>query len=144
MTSKIDEPDYGHLLNDMHYFDGATVPVGRFLQPRIEVELAFMLGRPVKGPNATIFAVLDATDYIVPALEIIDYRTEVPRTICDTIADNAAAGAFITAGRVVPPLDVDIRWLGATLSKNRAIEAVTNRTRLNSSHSRTSRLPSSP
>src|SRR3546814_11440952 len=106
MTSKIDEPDYGHLLNDMHYFDGATVPVGRFLQPRIEVELAFMLGRPVKGPNATIFAVLDATDYIVPALEIIDYRTEVPRTICDTIADNAAAGAFITGGRVVRPLDV--------------------------------------
>src|SRR3546814_18629693 len=113
MTSKIDEPDYGHLLNDMHYFDGATVPVGRFLQPRIEVVLAFMLGRPVKGPNATIFAVLDATDYIVPALEIIAYRTEVTRTCCDTIADQPDTGASIPGGRVVPPREGELRWIGS-------------------------------
>src|SRR3546814_11798821 len=78
MTSKIDEPAHGHVLNDMHYFDGATVPVGRFLQPPSAVDLAFMLGRPVNGPNAPIFAVLDAPDSLVLPLEITTYRTAVP------------------------------------------------------------------
>ncbi len=122
MTSKIDEPDYGHLLDDMQYTDGATIPASRFLWPRIEAELAFVLKQPVRGPHANMFTVLDATGYVVPALEIIDYRTDVPRSICDTIADNAAAGAFITGGRVVLPFDVDVRWVGATLSRNGIIE----------------------
>lgn len=121
-ASKIDEPDYGHLTDDMHYTDGATIPAGRFLWPRIETELAFILGKPIRGPHANMFTVLDATDYVVPALEIIDYRTEIPRTICDTIADNAASGAFITGGRAVRPLDIDVRWVGATLSRNGVIE----------------------
>ncbi|HKX79032.1 MAG TPA: 2-oxo-hepta-3-ene-1,7-dioic acid hydratase [Novosphingobium sp.] len=122
MNSKIDEPDYGHLTDDMHYSDGAIIPTDRFLWPRIETELAFVLGKPVKGPHANMFTVLDATDYVVPALEIIDYRTEIPRTICDTIADNAASGAFIIGGRAVRPLDIDVRWVAATLSRNGTIE----------------------
>ena len=79
-------------------------------------------GSPADCVLAAIYDVLDATAYVTPALEIIDYRTEVPRTICDTIADNAAAGAMVTGGRVVRPLDIDLRWVGATLSKNGVIE----------------------
>jgi 2-oxo-hept-3-ene-1,7-dioate hydratase len=63
-----------------------------------------------------------ATEYVTPALEIIDYRTEVPRQIVDTIADNAAFGAIVLGGRVVKPFEVDVRWIGATLSKNGIIE----------------------
>jgi 2-oxo-hept-3-ene-1,7-dioate hydratase len=122
MASKMTEPDYGVLLDDMHYVDGARIPASRFHMPRLEVELAFVLGKPLKGKHVTIYDVLDATAYVTPALEIIDYRTEVPRSICDTIADNAAAGAMVTGGRVVRPMDIDLRWIGATLSKNGVIE----------------------
>jgi 2-oxo-hept-3-ene-1,7-dioate hydratase len=126
MASKMTEPDYGVLLDDMLYPDGARIPASRFHAPRLEVELAFVLGKPLggtpNGPKITIYDVLDATAFITPALEIIDYRTEVPRAITDTIADNAAAAAMVTGGRVVKPMDVDLRWLGATLSKNGVIE----------------------
>lgn len=122
LASKIDEPDYGFLTDDMVYADGARIPVDRFLSPRIEVELAFVLGRPLRGPNVRVHDVLRATDFVSPALEIIDYRTETPRAIVDTIADNAAAGAIILGGRTIQPFDLDIRWIGATLSKNGIIE----------------------
>jgi 2-oxo-hept-3-ene-1,7-dioate hydratase len=122
MASKMTEPDYGVLLDDMLYPDGARIPASRFHMPRLEVELAFVLGKPLSGSNVTIYDVLDATAYVTPALEIIDYRTEVPRDICDTIADNAAAAAMVTGGRIVRPMDVDLRWIGATLSKNGIIE----------------------
>ncbi|ABE42927.1 2-oxo-hept-4-ene-1,7-dioate hydratase [Polaromonas sp. JS666] len=121
-ASKMTEPDYGVLLDDMLYPDGAKIPASRFHMPRLEVELAFVLGKPLGGKNLTVYDVLDATAYVTPALEIIDYRTEVPREICDTIADNAAAAAMVTGGRVVRPMDVDLRWIGATLSKNGVIE----------------------
>jgi 2-oxo-hept-3-ene-1,7-dioate hydratase len=122
MASKMTEPDYGHLLDDMVYDDGAQVPAERFLAPRLEVELAFVMGEALAGPNARIYDVMRATEYVVPALEIIDYRTEVPRAITDTIADNAAAGGTVVGGRVLRPMDLDIRWVGATLSKNGIIE----------------------
>jgi 2-oxo-hept-3-ene-1,7-dioate hydratase len=125
IASKMNEPDYGVLLDDMLYADGARIPAARFHSPRLEVELAFVLGKRIggKGKHVTIYDVLDATAYVTPALEIIDYRTEVPRAIVDTIADNAAAAAMVTGGRVVRPMDVDLRWVGATLSKNGVIEA---------------------
>ena len=122
MASKMTEPDYGVLLDDMLYPDGARIPASRFHSPRLEVELAFVLGKPLGGKHVTIYDVLDATAYVTPALEIIDYRTEVPRAICDTIADNAAAAAMVTGGRVVRPMDIDLRWVAATLSKNGVIE----------------------
>ena len=121
-ASKMTEPDYGMLMDDMLYTDGARIPASGFHSPRLEVELAFVLGRPLGGKNVTIYDVLDATAYVTPALEIIDYRTDVPRAICDTIADNAAAAAMVTGGRVVKPMDVDLRWVSATLSKNGVIE----------------------
>lgn len=121
-ASNISEPDYGHLLDDMLYPDGATIPVDRFINPRLEVELAFILGAPLKGPGIQIQDVLRATEFVSPAMEIIDYRTEVPRAITDTIADNAAAAGLVMGGRMVRPFDTDLRWVGATLSKNGTIE----------------------
>jgi 2-oxo-hept-3-ene-1,7-dioate hydratase len=121
-ASKMTEPDYGVLLDDMVHADGARIPAARFIAPRLEVELAFVLGKRLGGQGVSVFDVLDATAYVTPALEIIDYRTEVPRAIVDTIADNAAAAGIVTGGRVVRPMDVDLRWCAATLSKNGVIE----------------------
>src|SRR3546814_15152256 len=75
-ASKMTEPDYGVLLDDMVYADGARIPADRFSAPRLEVELAFVLGKRLGGKNVTIYDVLDATAYVTPAMEIIDYRTE--------------------------------------------------------------------
>lgn len=122
MASKITEPDYGRILDDALYNDGAKIPAANFLKPRLEVELAFVLAEDLEGPGKRIYDVMRATEVIIPALEIIDYRTEVPRAIVDTIADNAAFGAIVVGGRPVRPYDVDVRWVGATLSKNGIIE----------------------
>jgi 2-oxo-hept-3-ene-1,7-dioate hydratase len=122
MASKMTEPDYGRILSDSLFNDGAQIPAGRFMKPRLEVELAFIMGEDLSGPDARIYDVMRATQMIVPAVEIIDYRTEVPRSITDTIADNAAFGAIVVGGRTVRPFDVDVRWIGATLSKNGIIE----------------------
>jgi 2-oxo-hept-3-ene-1,7-dioate hydratase len=122
MASKMTEPDYGRILDDALYNDGARIRADRFLKPRLEVELAFVMGADLAGDNVRTYDVLRATEFIVPALEIIDYRTEVPRAITDTIADNAAFGAMVIGGRMIRPMDVDIRWIGATLSKNGVIE----------------------
>ena len=78
-ASQITEPDYGTLLDDMFITEGSDIPVKRFIAPRVEVELAFVLGRRLQGPNVTIFDVLAATDYVVPAIEIIDARIGIDR-----------------------------------------------------------------
>ncbi|WP_396903577.1 2-oxo-hept-4-ene-1,7-dioate hydratase [Mycolicibacterium phlei] len=125
----IDEPDYGALFDDMFFEDGGQVPVGRFIRPRIEVELAFVLGAPLTGPGVTLFDVLRATEFVTPALEILDARVQMSdpetghlRTIVDTIADNAANAGLVLGGRVFRPLDVDLRWVAALLSRNGVIE----------------------
>ncbi len=124
----IDEPDYGTLLDDMFYDDGAEIEAAQFTDPRVEVELAFVLKRSLTDA-ATLFDVLDATDYVVPAIEIIAARsfrvdpdTGRPRVVLDTIADNAASAGVVTGGRRARPADVDLRWVGALLYKNGAIE----------------------
>jgi len=122
MASKMTEPDYGLILDDALYNDGARIAAGTFIKPRLETELAFVMGQDLSGPGCRVHDVMRATEYVTPALEIIDYRTEVPRAIVDTIADNAAFGAIVVGGRVVRPFDVDVRWVGATLSKNGIIE----------------------
>lgn len=94
-TVGINEPDYGHLLDDMFYNDGDTIVAERFIAPRVEVELAFVLGKPLKGPGVTMFDVLSATEYVVPTLELIDGHSRYPRRIVDNIADNAAAAGVI-------------------------------------------------
>lgn len=121
-ASKMTEPDYGIMLDDALYRDGARIAAGTFIKPRLEVELAFVMGRDLNGAGCQLHDVLRATDYVTPALEIIDYRTEVPRAIADTIADNAAFGAIVLGGRIVRPFDLDLRWVGAALSRNGVIE----------------------
>lgn len=122
LASKMTEPDYGRILDDALFNDGARIPAATFIKPRLEVELAFVMGEDLEGPGTHVHDVLRATEYVVPALEIIDYRTEVPRAITDTIADNAAFGAIVLGGRPVRPMDVDLRRVGAILSQNGVIE----------------------
>lgn len=122
MASNFFEPDFGHLLDSMLFADGACIPATRFRKPRLEVELSFVMGQDLSGSNVQVYDVLRATEFIQPALEIIDYRTELPRQICDTIADNAASGGMVIGGRTIRPFDVDLRWVGATLSLNGVIE----------------------
>jgi 2-oxo-hept-3-ene-1,7-dioate hydratase len=129
LASNISEPDFGVLLDDMFYTDGAQMPFERFIVPRVEVELAFVLGSDLEGPNVCLTDVLRATDYVVPALEIIDARfhqidpeTKVTRKVLDTISDNAANAAIVTGGRAVRADEVDLRWAGAGLIRNGIIE----------------------
>ena len=129
IASQIDEPDNGVLLDDMVFDNGAQIPFDRFVEPRMEVELAFILGQPLQGPGCTIFDVLDATSYVVPAIEIIDARierfdsaTKAPRKVFDTISDNAAGAGIVTGGRPIRALDRDLRWVSAVVYRNGAIE----------------------
>ena len=129
MASKITEPDYAPLLDSMFIESGQDIPADRFIAPRVEVELAFILDKPLTGPNVTLFDVLDATAYVTPAVEIIDARieqfdreTHAPRKVFDTISDFAANAGIVLGGRPVRPMDVDLRWVGALLYKNGAVE----------------------
>src|SRR5688572_29593157 len=116
----IDEPDSGILLDDMFFADGGLVPSDRFIATRIEAELAFVMKTRLSGPDCTMFDVLNATDFVVPALEILDTRvervdpqTKATRKIFDTIADNAANAGIVLGGRPIRPMDADLRWIGA-------------------------------
>ena len=129
LASQITEPDFGLLLDDMLIRDGSEIQTTRFIVPRLEVEFAFILAKPLRGPGVTLFDVLNATDHVVPALELIDARIEqfdrvskAPRKVLDTIADNAANGAIILGGRPMRVDAVDLRWAGALLFKNGVIE----------------------
>jgi 2-oxo-hept-3-ene-1,7-dioate hydratase len=125
----IDEPDSGVLLDDMFFADGGVVPADRFIATRVEAELAFIMKTRLAGPDCTLFDVLNATDFVVPALEILDTRiervdreTKATRKIFDTIADNAANAGIVLGGRPLRPLDTDLRWIGALCFKNGQLE----------------------
>jgi 2-oxo-hept-3-ene-1,7-dioate hydratase len=121
-SSQIDEPDYGHLFDYMMLNDGAKVPHADYCVPRAEVEFAFVLGKPLKGPGVGLLDVLRATEYVIPSIEIIDARVENPRKIFDTVADNAAAAGIVTGGRPVGPTEIDFRWAGGIMYRNSEIE----------------------
>jgi len=121
-SSQINEPDYGHLLDTMMIADGAKVPHANYCVPRVEVELAFILGRTLKGPGVGLTDVLRATEYVVPAMEIVDARIVNPRKIFDTVADNGAAAGIVVGGRPIGPTDTDLRWVGGIMYRNSEIE----------------------
>jgi 2-oxo-hept-3-ene-1,7-dioate hydratase len=121
-SSQIDEPDYGHLLDDMMIADGAKVAHADYCRPRVEIELAFVLGRRLMGPGVGLPDVLRATEYVVPAIEIVDARLQDQRKIFDTVADNGAAAGIVIGGRPVGPMDVDLRWVGGIMYRNSEIE----------------------
>lgn len=125
----IDEPDSGILFDDMFFADGGLVPTDRFIGTRVEAELAFVMKHRLAGPNCTMFDVLNATDFVIPALEILDTRiervdpkTKATRKIFDTIADNAANAGIVLGGRPIRPLDADMRWIGALCFRNGQLE----------------------
>jgi 2-oxo-hept-3-ene-1,7-dioate hydratase len=127
-SSQIDEPDYGTLLDDM-FFEPGDIPAERFIAPRVEVELAFILKRSLQGAQVSVEDVLAATEYVQPAIEIIDARieqfdrhTKAMRKVFDTISDNAANAGIILGGRKVAPREVDLPWVGAILRQNGVVE----------------------
>lgn len=127
--SNISEPDYGALLDDMMFASGDDLPANRFIEPRAEVELAFVLKDDLRGPDCTLEQVLAATDYMTPAIEIIDARiqrtdpdSKITRKVFDTISDNAANAAVVLGGKRFRPADVDLRWVAAILTRNGEIE----------------------
>jgi 2-oxo-hept-3-ene-1,7-dioate hydratase len=132
-ASQIDEPDYGTLLDSMLFTCTPSqvldIPADRFIAARVEVELAFVLKAPLKGPNVTLEQVLAATDYVTPAIEIIDARieqfdrhTKVMRKVFDTISDNAANAGIVVGAQKVDPRSIDLPWVGAILRCNGAVE----------------------
>jgi len=132
-ASQITEPDYGTLLDDMLYTcehgEELQIDTARFIAPRVEVELAFVLRAPLRGPNVTLDQVLAATEYVTPAIEIIDSRieqfdrhTKVMRKVFDTISDNAANAGIVVGGKRVAPAEVDLPWCGAILRQNGVVE----------------------
>lgn len=123
------EPDYGALLEDMLYEDGSVLPSSRFITPMLECELAFFLKNPLEGPDVTIFDVLEAASYVVPAVEIVDLRTlpatadgAKKRTVLDNIADNAANAALVLGGQPVRPDSIDLQRVAAVCRRNLIIE----------------------
>ena len=133
ISSQITEPDYGTLLDYMRY-DCTTgsvldIPVNRFIAPRVEVELAFVLKSPLVGPDVQIADVIAATEYVTPAIEIIDSRieqfdrhTKGMRKVFDTISDNAANAGIVLGAMKVSPVSVDLPWCGAILRQNDVVE----------------------
>lgn len=118
----IDEPDYGVIFDDQVFDSGHVYQWENYTHPRIEMELAFVLHQDLKGPGVTLFDVLRATEYVVPALEVLDSRIEMQgRTIIDTISDNAALGSMVIGGRPVSPDAVDLRWVAGALWRNQEI-----------------------
>ena len=133
ISSQITEPDYGTLLDYMRYDctpdKVLDIPAERFIAPRVEVELAFVLKAPLQGPDVTVEQVLAATDYVTPAIEIIDARIEqfdrhskVMRKVFDTISDNAANAGIVLGAHRVDPSQVNLPWCGAILSQNGVVE----------------------
>ena len=128
-ASQITEPDFAPLMDDMFFDQGSDIEASRFIAPRIEVELAFILGKPLQGPGATLFDVLSATEYVTPAIEIIDSRieqfdreTKVMRKVYDTISDNAANAGIVVGGVKADPATTHLPWCGAILRQNGVVE----------------------
>jgi 2-keto-4-pentenoate hydratase len=115
----VDEPDYGHLLDEMQVFEGTPVKAGRYLYPRVEVEVGFILADDLPGADCTEEDVLAATEALVPSIELIDTRiTDWKIKLCDTIADNASSAGFVLGEARVSPADVDVQLIEAVLTRN--------------------------
>jgi 2-keto-4-pentenoate hydratase len=120
----VDEPDYGHLLDEMQVFENTPVDASRFLYPRVEVEVGFILAADLPGEGCTEEDVLAATEALVPSIELIDTRiTDWKIALCDTIADNASSAGFVLGEARVKPADVDVKAIDAVLTRNGEVVA---------------------
>ena len=115
----VDQPDFGHLFSDMSINDGAVIPAGKLLQPKVEAEIAFVLKRSINTGRMTTAELIDSVAYALPALEIVDSRiADWNISIIDTIADNASSGLFVLGSKAAPLADIDLRLAGMVLEKN--------------------------
>ncbi len=115
----VDEPDYGHLLDNMVVENNDSISIRTLLQPKVEAEIAFILKEDLSGGKVTVLDVLRATDYIVPAIEIVDSRVKDWNIqLVDTVADNASSGLYVLGGQPKKLEEVDLKMLGMVLEKN--------------------------
>lgn len=115
----VDQPDYGHLMDSMVVENGGTISFNRVLQPKVEAEIAFILKKDLVGPRVTVTDVLQATDYVVPALEIVDSRVaDWKIKLQDTVADNASSGLYLLGGKPLKVDQLDLAQVGVVLYKN--------------------------
>jgi 2-keto-4-pentenoate hydratase len=115
----VNQPDYGHLTASMFHLEHQPIPARTFIQPKIEPEIAFVLGRRLEGPGVTVADAVRAVEFVLPALEIVDSRIQDWKiSIVDTIADNASSGGVILGGTPARPVDVDLRLAGCLLYRN--------------------------
>jgi 2-keto-4-pentenoate hydratase len=120
----VDQPDYGVLRDDMFYAEHAPIHLSSFIAPRVEPEIAFVLGRDLSGPGLTVAAAIAAVDFVLPSLEIIDSRIGDWRIgIIDTVADNASSGGVVLGSRPVRLFDLDLRLAGCNLFGNGRLAA---------------------
>src|SRR6201991_1411814 len=120
----VDEPDYGHLLDEMEVFENAPVKAGRYLYPRVEVEVGFILADDLPGADCTEDDVLAATAAFAPSIELIDTRIKDWKIkLCDTIADNASSAGWVLGEARVSPKDVDIQNIDAVVTRNGEVVA---------------------
>ena len=115
----VDQPDFGHLFASMQVADGGECPADALIQPRAESEIGIVLERALRGPGLTDLDVLDATEALVPTLEIVDSRiTDWKITFVDTVADNGSAARFVVGAKRTPPTGIDTRTVGVVFEKN--------------------------
>ncbi|GAC68172.1 2-keto-4-pentenoate hydratase [Gordonia soli] len=123
----VDEPDYGHLLDSMQYYESAPIDRSRLCFPRVEVEVGFILGADLPGEGCTNEDVIAAVEWVVPSIELIDSRIRDWKiTLCDTIADNASSCGWILGEQRVPISDIDCGDIDATLTRNGEVVAKGN------------------
>ncbi|MEX2462584.1 MAG: 2-keto-4-pentenoate hydratase [Paenibacillaceae bacterium] len=116
---KVDQPDYGHLLDDMVVENGGFISFSRVLQPKVEAEIAFVLKHDLIGPRVTALDVLLATDYVLPSLEIVDSRVaDWKIKLQDTVADNASSGLYVLGGKPIKLDGLDLPQIGMVFYKN--------------------------
>lgn len=120
----VDQPDYGQLMSDMVLAEGQALRRQDFVQPRVEPEIAFVLGSDLTGPGVTVTQAVRAVDHVLPAIEVIDSRIRDWRIgLVDTIADNASSGAVVLGSRPVRLGDIDLRLTGCVLSVDGEVAA---------------------
>ncbi len=120
----VEVPSFGYLTNDMCVAEGSAIPVDGLIHPRVEAEVAFVTGTDLSGADCTAEAVLAATDFVLPALEVIDSRYEKFKFDLESvIADNGSAARYVAGGRPRNVADLDLRSLGVVVEKNGEIQA---------------------